>query len=65
MSIEAFSAEYILAAANELNGRPRKKLGYRTPEELFDEFLDSVYAAEGCGSIAQDGSQRLPSWAML
>ena len=33
----------------------------RTPEELFDEFLDSVYAAKGCGSIAQDGSQRLPS----
>ena len=61
VSIKAFSAEYILAAADELNGRPRKKLGYRTPEELFDEFLDSVYAAEGCGSIAQDGSQRLPS----
>jgi hypothetical protein len=61
VSIEAFSVEYILAAADELNGRPRKKLGYRTPEELFDEFLDSVYAAEGCGSIAQDGSQRLPS----
>ena len=61
VSIEAFSAEYILAAADELNGRPRKKLSYRTPEELFDEFLDSVYAAEGCGSIAQDGSQRLPS----
>ena len=61
VSIEAFSAEYILAAADELNGRPRKKLGYRTPEELFDEFLDSVYAAEGYGSIAQDGSQRLPS----
>ena len=33
----------------------------RTPEELFDEFLDSVYAAEGCGSIAKGGSQRLPS----
>ena len=61
VSIEAFSAEHILTAADELNGRPRKKLGYRTPEELFDEFLDSVYAAEGCGSIAQDGSQRLPS----
>lgn len=38
MSIEPFSAEYILAAADELNGRPRKKLGYRTPEELFDKF---------------------------
>ena len=60
-SIESFSPEYILSAADELNGRPRKKLGYRTPEELFDEFLDSVYAASGCGSIAQDGSQRLPS----
>ena len=60
-SIESFSPEYILSAADELNGRPRKKLGYRTPEELFDEFLDSVYAASGCGSIAQNGSQRLPS----
>ena len=48
-SIESFSPEYILSAADELNGRPRKKLGYRTPEELFDEFLDSVYAASGCG----------------
>ena len=60
-SIESFSPEYILSAADELNGRPRKKLGYRTPEELFDEFLDSVYAASGCGSIAQNESQRLPS----
>ena len=65
VSMEAFSAEYIVAAADELNGRPRKKLGYRTPEELFDAFLDSVYAAEGCGSIAQDGSQRLPSCPTL
>ena len=35
--------------------------GRAITEELFDEFLDSVYAAEGCGSIAQDGSQQLPS----
>ena len=64
-STESFSPEYILSAADELNGRPRKKLGYRTPEELFDEFLDSVYAASGCGSIAQNGSQRLPSCPTL
>jgi IS30 family transposase len=44
-SIEPYTAEDILAAADELNGRPRKKLGYRTPEELFEAFLDSVYAA--------------------
>ena len=24
---------------------PRKKLGYCTPEELFEAFLDAVYAA--------------------
>mgnify|MGYP002727750682 CR=1 len=61
VSIESFSPEYILAAADELNGRPRKKLGYRTPEELFESFLDSVYAASGCGSIAQNGNQKRPS----
>lgn len=33
------------AATDELNGRPRRKLGYRTPEELFDTFLDYVFAA--------------------
>ena len=45
VSIERFSDEDILAAADELNGRPRKKLGYCTPEELFEAFLDAVYAA--------------------
>ena len=61
----SFSPEYILSAADELNGRPRKKLGYRTPEELFEQFLDSVYAASGCGSIVHDRSQRLPPCPML
>jgi hypothetical protein len=27
------------------NGRPRRRLGYQTPEELFDAFLDALYAA--------------------
>jgi len=35
----------VLAFADELNGRPRRRLGYRTPEELFDALLDGVYAA--------------------
>lgn len=45
---------------SDLNGRPRKILSYRTPEELFESFLDSVSAAGGCGNIARNGSQRLP-----
>jgi len=45
VSIEQYSDEDILAATDELNGRPRRKLGYRTPEELFEAFLDSVFAA--------------------
>lgn len=43
-SMENYSTEYILAAADELNARPRRKLGYCTPEELFDAFLDRIYA---------------------
>ena len=45
-SMQNYSAEYILSAADELNARPRKKLGYATPEELFDSFLDRVYAVD-------------------
>lgn len=45
VSLEKYSVEDILSAADELNGRPRKKLGYHTPEELFDAFLDVVFAA--------------------
>ena len=42
--MENYSSDYILAAADELNARPRKKLGYCTPEERFDAFLDRIYA---------------------
>jgi IS30 family transposase len=43
-SIEDYSDEYILTSADELNGRPRRKLGYHTPEDLYDIFLDRIYA---------------------
>ena len=45
VSIETFSPDEVLHFADELNSRPRKRLGYRTPEEFFDAFLDSLYAA--------------------
>lgn len=45
VSIERFTPPQILTFADEINGRPRKRLGYQTPEELFEAFLDSIYAA--------------------
>ena len=45
VSIESFSDEDILWAADALNSLPRKNLGYCTPEELFEAFLDIVCAA--------------------
>ena len=44
VSILDFSDEQILMFSDEINALPRKQLGYRTPEELFDDQLDLVYA---------------------
>ena len=44
VSIDNYSAEQILSFADEINAMPRKHLGYCTPEELFEEFLDQVYS---------------------
>ena len=45
VSIENYSDEYIVSAADELNGRPRRKLCYHTPEELFEAPFDRIFAA--------------------
>lgn len=44
-SIENYTSEQILSFADEINSKPRRVLGYHTPEEIFDKFLDQVYAA--------------------
>ena len=44
VSIAQYSEEDVRSAADELNGRPRRKLGCRTPEELSEAFLASVFA---------------------
>lgn len=44
VSIDNYSAEQILSFADEMNALPRKILGYCTPEELFEAFLDQVYS---------------------
>lgn len=45
-SIENYTAEQILWFADEINALPRRTLGYATPEELFDDFLDQVYSLD-------------------
>ena len=44
VSIDKYYAEQILSFADEMNAMSRKHLGYCTPEELFEEFLDQVYS---------------------
>ena len=44
-SISDYDADDICFFADCINGLPRKILGYRTPEAMFDSFLDAIYAA--------------------
>ena len=44
--IDGYSDEDILNIADEINSRPRRVFGYQTPAELFNTFLDEVYAIE-------------------
>ena len=44
-SIDDYTADEIMIFADIINGLPRKLLGYRTPEELFDAELDRIFAA--------------------
>jgi IS30 family transposase len=38
--LSVHSPQYLQAVADELNGRPRKVLGWKTPAEAMAEFLD-------------------------
>ena len=44
-SIADYSEEDIQFFADRINALPRKILGYRTPEELFEQELDRIYTA--------------------
>ena len=46
MSMDRLSDEDVLNMVDTLNQRPRRALGCHTPSELFDAFLDEVYAIE-------------------
>lgn len=44
ISIDRYSAKHILEYADSMNSLHRKILGYMTPEELFEAFLDQLYS---------------------
>jgi IS30 family transposase len=46
-NLKPYSADYLAAVAHELNGRPRKTLGWRTPAEAFAELLSQPDANNG------------------
>lgn len=43
-SIRDYTDEQILMFADQINSTPRKRLGYRTTEDLFEEQPDKLYA---------------------
>lgn len=49
--IENYSDDDISFIADWSNGLPRKLLGYKTPEELFEAELDHIYSKERRGVI--------------
>ncbi|MGL5439388.1 MAG: IS30 family transposase [Filifactoraceae bacterium] len=42
-SINDYTHEQILSFADQINDMPRRRLGYPTPAELFDVYLDKIY----------------------
>ena len=43
--LSIFPEEYLDAVAEELNGRPRKTLGWRKPNEVFLELINDSLTA--------------------
>lgn len=43
VSMNEFSADEVREFSDEINALPRKRLGYATPEELFEDELDRIY----------------------
>ena len=42
-SMSNYTDEQMRMFSDEINSMPRKRLGYHTPEELFETQLDQIY----------------------
>ncbi|MEG1926904.1 MAG: IS30 family transposase, partial [Ruthenibacterium sp.] len=42
-SMSNYTDDQVLMFSDEINAMPRKRLRYRTPEELFEKHLDQIY----------------------
>ena len=42
-SMSNYTDDQVLMFSDEINATPRKRLSYRTPEELFEKYLDQIY----------------------
>ena len=56
-ALDSFTADDLFLMADEINRLPRRRLDYRTPDELFEGELDKVYKIQnaillpaGCSS---------------
>lgn len=55
-SIDQYTDEHVLFATDELNGRPRRKLGYRN---FLKRFWIPFSQPDGCGILTHRRSLRL------
>ena len=56
-ALDSFTADDLFPMADEINRSPRRRLDYRTPDELFESELDNIYKIQhtellptGCSS---------------
>jgi IS30 family transposase len=50
--LSVHSEEYLDEVAAELNGRPRKTLGFETPAEVFHDMMEYGIMRNNDGSVA-------------
>ena len=56
-SINDFSEDEIMYYVDLINDKHRKILGYKTPEEIFDEEMDKIYSGSMSNNVGDNLNQ--------